>query len=95
MILDTQGTEHHALAGALGVLERSRPEMLVEFWPYGIEDQGGDPLAVIDRYTSLGYRWSVLEDPSLDGLDHPEAVARIDARPGPDRGFVTLHLVPA
>lgn len=95
MIVDTQGSEHHALRGAQATIERCRPTIFVEFWPYGIRDRSDDPVDVLGVYRALGYDRRVLEDPTLDGLDDAECAARVDARPGPGGGFVTLVLEPA
>jgi Methyltransferase FkbM domain len=93
--LDTQGSEHVALEGASRLVTDSRPRMLVEFWPKGIADLGDDPLDVLRRYRSLGYRVRVLEVPEL-GQDAEDAtiVTTIAARPDPVGGFATLVLEP-
>lgn len=94
MLVDTQGSEHHALRGAHATIERCRPTIFVEFWPHGIRDRGDDPVDVLRFYRELGYDRRVLEDTALDGLDDAECAARVHARPGPSGGFVTLMLEP-
>jgi FkbM family methyltransferase len=92
--LDTQATEHVALRGARKLVERCRPLILAEFWPAGIREMGDDPLAVLRGYADLGYDRRVLEEDGLDSASDEEVVARVDARPAPFGGFVTLELRP-
>ncbi|WP_156027726.1 FkbM family methyltransferase [Candidatus Solirubrobacter pratensis] len=92
--LDTQATEHVALCGARRVLERCRPVVLTEFWPAGIRELGDDPLDALHLYRELGYRLRVLEASELDAVADEELVARVDQRPAPFGGFVTLLLEP-
>lgn len=92
--LDTQATEHIALRGAAELLARCRPILLVEFWPQGVRERGDDPATVLAAYAAMGYRRSVVEDPEAGSLDDPGLIARVDSRPAPFGGFVTLRLDP-
>jgi FkbM family methyltransferase len=69
--VDAQGTDHLALQGMAKTLARSRPTLLVEYWPLGISELGDDPLGVLGVYRDMGFAISVLGagDPgSLEGI---------------------------
>ena len=89
ILMDTQASEHVALRGARGLLERSRPLTFVEFWPQGLREAGTDPVSVLDGYRSLGLRVVGAEGdlPSDPG----ELVQTVDAGELP---FTTLRLEP-
>lgn len=91
--LDTQATEHLALAGAPRILARWRPLIYAEYWPEGLRTRGDDPAAVLREFRELGYAIRVLEEPGL-GADAGDAelIAAVDARPAPFGGFATLEL---
>jgi FkbM family methyltransferase len=94
--LDTQATEHRALAGAARLIERSRPLVHAEFWPAGIEVAGGDPAQVLAGYRAAGFVPSVLEHAELGPEPADEAILEaIRGRPGSHGGFATLVLTPA
>ncbi len=92
--LDTQGTEHHVLAGAQALLARDRPVILTEFWPRGLQDRGEDPVSVLAALGRLGYAVELPEEPALEGLQPGELVERIDALSPQEGGFTTLRLRP-
>src|SRR5438045_1366200 len=54
--VDVQGRDHVVLEGMSQTLSRSRPTVLVEFWPEGIEEFGDDPDDVLDSYRALDFR---------------------------------------
>jgi FkbM family methyltransferase len=85
--VDAQGTDHLALQGMAKTLARSRPVLLVEYWPLGISELGDDPLGVLGIYRDMGFGNTVLGagDPgSLEGI-----VEVANASPG---GFCNLIL---
>jgi FkbM family methyltransferase len=90
IIMDTQATEHVALAGARELLRRARPVLFVEFWPGGIREGGGDPRAVLDGYRGLGLGIAGAEGELP--ADHDELIAAVEASEIP---FTTLRLDPA
>jgi FkbM family methyltransferase len=54
--IDTQGCEAKILKGAKGLFSRSwRPIMFLEFWPYGLEQAGCDPINFWQDIVQLGY----------------------------------------
>jgi len=93
--LDTQATEHLALAGAARILEQWRPVIYAEYWPEGLRVRGDDPAAVLRGYRDRGYAPRVLEEPAVAAsAGDDELIAAVDARPAPFGGFVTLELLP-
>jgi FkbM family methyltransferase len=61
--LDTQGTDHLAVAGMERTIARSRPVLFVEFWLDGIEGVGARAADVLDYYRSLDLEIRVADDP--------------------------------
>jgi len=53
--IDVQGAEWRALAGAVKTLPRV-PLMMVEFYPPGIIESGGDPNRYLDQLRESGFR---------------------------------------
>jgi FkbM family methyltransferase len=90
--VDTQGRDHVAVEGMSAMIGRSRPLLLVEFWPEGIADLGDKPGTALDLYRSLGLRIAVLGAPEVDGASDAALVDAALATPG---GFCTLVLTPA
>lgn len=92
IVSDTQGFDHQVLAGATTTIERCRPLVTVEFWPFGIRNAGGDPVAVLESYRSLGYR-SIMMVPTGEDVtrcSNDEIIAKSIA----DLDHTTLALVP-
>lgn len=90
--LDTQASEHVALAGARELIQRCAPILLVEFWPQGIRQRGDEPLQVLQQYRALDPALRVMEDSTLEALSDEKLIAGVDERPGTHGGFVTLVL---
>jgi FkbM family methyltransferase len=63
--VDAQGTDHVAIEGMERTIQRCWPTIVVEFWPVGIEEFGGEPAQVLSLYRDLGYELTVLELPAL------------------------------
>ena len=89
ILMDTQASEHVAVRGARRLLERSRPLLLVEFWPQGLREAGTDPVSVLDGYRAMGLR-AVGAEGELPA-DPGELVQAVDAAETP---FTTLRLEP-
>ena len=67
--IDVQGVERAAIAGMVGLLRASPTVRLtVEFWPYGIRRQGGEPVETPAYYRSLGFRILARKE----DMDNPE-----------------------
>lgn len=90
ILMDTQASEHVALRGARRLIERSRPALLVEFWPQGLREAGTDPVSVLDGYRAMGLRATGMEGELP--ADPGELVRVVDAAAMP---FTTLRLQPA
>ena len=53
--IDAQGAELHILRGARRLLRRFRPPVILELWPFGLRQLGGEPSAVLEELRDLGY----------------------------------------
>lgn len=91
--LDIQGSDHYAIQGLERTLARTRPPVVVEFWPHGIREMGDEPTDVLRYYRSLGYTLSLLETPSVD-YTRMSDIALVDAASAVAGGFGTLLLRP-
>jgi FkbM family methyltransferase len=89
ILMDARTSEHVALRGTRRLLERSRPVLLVEFWPQGLREAGTDPVSVLDGYRAMGLRASGAERELP--VDPGELVHAVDAAEVP---FTTLRLEP-
>jgi SAM-dependent methyltransferase len=89
IFLDMQASEHVALRGAWGILDRDRPVVLVKFWPQGLREADTDPVSVLDGYRAMGMRVTGAGR-ELPG-DPGELVLAVDAAEAP---FTTLRLDP-
>lgn len=90
ILMDTQASEHVALRGARELLARSRPITFVEFWPGGIRDAGGDPVAVLAEYGEMG-----LTVQGAEGELPADPTALVRAVEEAELPFTTLRLLPA
>lgn len=88
--VDAQATDDIAIRGMERTLARSRPVLVVEFWPDGIAQRGADPREVLEYYRDLDYDLSVLGGPSGAGID-----AIIEAAQSSPTEFCTLVLTPS
>jgi FkbM family methyltransferase len=53
--IDAQGAELRILRGAHRVLQRFRPTLALELWPYGLRQAQTTPDALLDELIALGY----------------------------------------
>jgi FkbM family methyltransferase len=90
--VDAQGVDHVALEGMRRTLARSRPVVLLEFWPDGIRQFGDDPLETLHLYDDLEYDACVLEAPGLGGQAQPTEI--LDVAENDEKKFCTLILHP-
>jgi FkbM family methyltransferase len=71
--MDIEGAEQKALAGAVQVLDRDRPHVLLEIHPLMLEGRfGGSADAVVELFRSRGYRMFAVDG---DRLEERTAVA--------------------
>lgn len=59
--IDVQGAEGLVFSGAWQTLRRSKPVILIEFWPYGLKNNGTDPMGLLAMLHNLGYKFFVLD----------------------------------
>jgi len=65
--MDIEGAEGKALAGAVGLIDRDRPNLLLEIHPTMLAQRfGGSAEAVVDFLLSRGYRMFALSDGALE-----------------------------
>lgn len=89
LLIDARAGELLAAPGMQRLLERSRPLLLVEFWPQRLREAGIDPVSVLDRFRSIGLRAGGLEGELP--ADPGELVLAVDAAGPP---LATLRLRP-
>jgi FkbM family methyltransferase len=71
--MDIEGAELKALRGALGVIERDRPNVLIEIHPQMLEARfGGSAAEVVDVFRARGYRMFTLNGHRLEEREAPE-----------------------
>lgn len=92
IVVDTQGFDHRVIAGARVTIERCRPLITVEFWPFGIRNMGDDPVAVVEQYRALDYASLVIVPTGEDVTGLPAAA--IIERAMAEADATTLALVP-
>ncbi|MFA6636820.1 MAG: FkbM family methyltransferase [Candidatus Omnitrophota bacterium] len=91
--MDTQGSEGLILDGAFETISRSRPKIIMEFWPYGLKNVGTDALGLLKKIESYGFRVSVIDEKlkSLRCLS-PYKIVEECVRSKNGKGFVNLLL---
>ena len=89
--IDTQGTDHVVVAGMERMIARTRPTIVVEFWPWGIDGAGGNPLDVLAQYRSIGMDIGIVDDGGRLCASDEEVLERAMVAHG---GYVSLVLIP-
>ena len=91
--MDIEGAEQAALKGALGLIDRDLPSVLIEIHPQILRDRfGGDAASVVALFLDRGYRMFELTEAGLE----PRVAVRPDL-PWKDYFFVhpaRLHHLP-
>jgi len=65
--MDIEGAEQRALTGALGLIDRDHPHVLIEIHPVMLQSRfGGSAEAVVDMFLSRGYRMFALNGDRLE-----------------------------
>lgn len=59
--IDVQGAEGLVFSGASNLLQNQKPTILLELWPYGLRNNGTDPLKFLKDLENLGYKFRVLD----------------------------------
>lgn len=95
---DTQGSEAKILKGASRLLAGGwRPEMIVEFWPYGLTSCGDDPFTYWSTLRDLGYDvYRVHEhNPKLLKIDESFISNRLSTYLSPEsKGHINFLCIP-
>jgi FkbM family methyltransferase len=82
--MDIEGAEQKALQGALGIIDRDRPHVLLEIHPVMLDARfGGSADAVVDLFQSRGYRMFALNGDRLE-----ERTTVVDDLPWKDYFFI-------
>ena len=81
--IDIQGSEIQALNGMQNILKnRKNISMLIEFWPYAIQETGHEPRELIEILKQLGFDIFSIKNTLLEKFDfnHPifENFAKLD-----------------
>lgn len=91
---DTQGCEVKVLKGAKTLLSKGwRPIMILEFWPFGLEHSGDNPLIFWEELIQLGYKtFEVFEgNPQLVPIDLERLNTRLATDISPSSGgFINI-----
>ena len=91
--VDAQATDDLAIRGMERTLARSRPVMLVEFWPEGIRQRGAVPMDVLEYYRGLHYDIAAIGDAPVAAGAPLDAV--MEAAESSPSGFCSLLLTPS
>lgn len=71
--MDIDGWELHALDGMARLLRRpSPPNLIIEFYPDGLQSCGTDPLDLPRRLAELGFTCSIIAEDLMDKVSTPE-----------------------
>ena len=81
--IDAQGAELGIVEGARQLLERCRPLMVLEFWPYGMRRLRTEPEALLEALTGLGY--DVFRLSKSGRARDPERIHTLLTDPSPSR----------
>ena len=59
---DAEGAEGLIIAGAERVLRNNGLSILLEFWPFGLQHVGSDPLQLLDRLRGYGFKMQLIDE---------------------------------
>jgi len=60
--IDAQGAEGLIFEGAERTLRENDLGIMMEFWPFGLENVGTDPMELLERLGSFGFEINTIED---------------------------------
>lgn len=60
--IDTEGAEGAIINGALETLSQRRPILLLEFWPYAMNNCGWSAEGVLETLTGMDYRFHIIDE---------------------------------
>ncbi len=86
--MDVQGAEGLVIGGAENTLKNNKLKILMEFWPYGLRNLNTDPLALLKKMESWGYRFRVIDGKNkILKPKTPEEVMNLSANRENGRGW--------
>lgn len=59
--IDVQGAEGLVFSGGWETISKDKPAILMEFWPYGLKNNGTEALKLMLDLENLGYKFKVLD----------------------------------
>jgi len=65
VIIDVQGAEMNVFKGMINTIKNDRPVILLELWPFGLENCGSSAIEMFKFFYALGYRLEELETGNL------------------------------
>ena len=89
--IDVQGAEGLVFSGGWETLKKDKPTILMEFWPYGLKNNGTDPFEFLSELSALGYCFSVLnvKEKSLK-LKLPEELMNVARNRPEGKGWANI-----
>lgn len=62
--MDVQGAEGLIIEGAEKILRSNGLRIIMEFWPYGLRNAGTDPLGLLNKIQSHGFKVELIDETS-------------------------------
>jgi FkbM family methyltransferase len=59
--MDIQGSEAKVIEGAKSILNKYKPDIMMEFWPQGLRHCGSDPVGLLKQLQSYGYSLRLID----------------------------------
>jgi len=89
--MDVQGAEEQVLKGAEKTILQNNLKIILEFWPFGIHNLGGNPERMLQNLLKLGFHYQVIDDTAIQkkGLS-PEQMIKYCEGKKVGQGFVNL-----
>ncbi len=93
--IDTQGSEGLVFMGGKKLIKRSRPIVLMEFWPYGMKEWNVKPKELLRFFADLGYTIEVINKVKRKTVKtNVEDVVKKNIPENGKNDYVDLLLVP-
>ena len=93
ILMDTQGAEGLVLEGAKKIIENNKLKIIMEFWPYGLNNMGTDALGLLKRLEDSGFRVELIDEEYKSiGYLPPERIVEMCNGSRNGRSFVNLLL---
>jgi FkbM family methyltransferase len=72
--MDVQGAEARVLEGGERTIRGNDTKMLLEYWPAGLRNMGANPLGLLERLRTWGYRASIVDHRGLQPVEDLSAI---------------------